>query len=98
MVAATKSRGSNKLITTGWVTGEDMVESIRCALAWARLHRHTIATMFLGEGGAVPSPADRTGDEVLRLLPVDLGRTDLDFYASLGNQSVRKYGSSVGPR
>lgn len=54
--------------------------------------------MFLGEGGAVPSPADRTGDEVLRLLPVDLGRTDLDFYASLGNQSVRKYGSSVGPR
>lgn len=95
MAAATKRRGSNKLITTGWVTGEDMVESMRVALAWARLHRHAIAAMFLGEEGA---PAGRAGNDVLRLLPVDLGRTDLDFYVSLGKHRVRKYGSSVGPR
>jgi hypothetical protein len=63
-----------------------MVASIRCALAWARLHCKAIARLFQQE-------EHRTGDSVLL---VDMGRRDLDYYVDLCKDDLKKSGSSVG--
>jgi hypothetical protein len=93
---AARGGGCNRLTVTGWVTGEDMVASIRFALAWARLHRGMIAELFSGGGEAPTGP--RAGGDATRLFALDVGRRDLDFFVTVGGETTRKYGASVRPR
>lgn len=98
VVMAARGGGCNRLAVTGWVTGEDMVASIRFALAWARLHRGMIAKLFFGGGEASAGPATRADDDATRLLALDVYRRDLDFFVTVGGANARKHGASVRPR
>lgn len=79
--------GTGHLTLTGYATGEAIVSSIRCAIAWARLHHREISQAFGAE-----EPEGRIA------LMVDVGRRDLDYYVELSNEEQKKFGSSVGGR
>lgn len=87
VVCKAVDRGAGRVTVTGYVEGEPMMSAIRCALAWAQLHRQGVERLFFGDGGE--------RDEGC-VLEVDVCRRDLDFYVDLkrGN-GAKKYGSSV---
>lgn len=49
VLCSTTERGAGRLTVTGDTQCEEMVASIRCALAWARLHCKAIARLFQQE-------------------------------------------------